>query len=171
MGRMLPGNLVGSMDWAKGDYLSLPGVRFYEVCGYATITTTAQTTIPVYSESGRNKDAVTDNPDAPIIVPATGIIYYMEIITPVELIAGAATGTVKFAHASGPTLTAVATKIAANSSNSISDFPWASAPAAPLGAGSGVALTVIASGTGVKVNATVKEAKIKCRLVYAHKGD
>jgi len=171
MGRMLPGNVVGTLDWSKGDYLSLPGVRVYEAVGYAIVTTTAQTTIPVLIETGRNADARKDNPDSPLIVPSTGIIYYMEIFTPVELIPGAATGTVKFAHASGPTLTGVSTLIAANSSNSISDFPWAASPTAPLGAGSGVALTLIASGTGVKVSATIKEAKLKCRLVYVHKGD
>lgn len=171
MGRILPGNNIGALDWAKGDYMALPGVQIWEAYGYAKVTTEAQTVIPVYSESGRSPTAIADNPDAPIIIPNTGIIYYMEIWTGAELIAGAATGTVKFAHASGPTLTAVDSKIAKNTRNSIADWPWATAPAAPLGAGSGVALTIIASGTGVKVSAAQKETKIRVKAIYAHKGD
>lgn len=171
MGRILPGNNVGALDWAKGDYMALPGLQIWEAYGYAKVTTTAQTTIPVYSESGRSGDAIADNPDAPIIIPVAAVIFYMEIWTGAELIAGAATGTVKFAHANGPTLTAVATKIAKNSRNAISDWPWAAAPAAPLGAGTNTALTIIASGTGVKVSAADKETKLRVKAIYAMKGD
>lgn len=170
MGRMSPGNVIGQMDWAKGDYMALPGMRIYDVLGYAKVTTTAQTTIPVYCVSGRNADAIADNPDAPIIIPATGIIFQMDIWCGKELLAGAATGTVKYAHASGPTLTAVGGKIAADSKNTVAGFPWATL-SAPLGAGTNTALTVIASGTGVKVSVPTKEATIMCRLVYCQPGD
>lgn len=170
MTKIMPGNYINPLYYPKNEYTcTIPGMRFYEVIGYGRVTTTLQTSIPLYVD---RYNELEEKDDAVLKIPTTGTIYEMKMWLDDEaLIHDSATGTVRFdlaAGVGGPLFTAVATKIAAKSVAEVKGTPWAASPTTPLGAGTNAAFLLTASGNGVKA---AKSFKIHTKICFFETGD
>lgn len=157
---LFPGNQTNLLRWFEGESLELyPKMLAYHALGYATITTTLQTSIDIYVPSHKR-----DVSDTLLIAPAGAIVYYIGFRTPKDVALVGTTGDklkVGTAHTdTAPAVSVASSAIAANSIAKSAASPYASlsAPLATLGSATQYKLLCSATGndgagSGIKVAA------------------
>ena len=81
---LLSGNQINFLNWYNGETNAvMPKMWCYQAIGYAEVTSTLQTSIPIYVPS--NLGSGTDNtryPDKLLTVPAGMVLYYLGLRIP-----------------------------------------------------------------------------------------
>lgn len=172
---LFPGNQTQLLNWFNGERLEeMPKIQAWHAIGYATITSSLQTSIDILVPSHRR-----DVSDVPLIVPSGAQVYFIGFRTPNVALIGTTGERLKVATAHtdvNPNIAVASSAIAANSTGRSGATPFDTL-AAPLGILGGATQYRLlcsnagntAAGTGIRVATGTQRVVVD--LCYVTLGD